>query len=70
MNCMICKAELEKEEKWDGSIIFSCPLCNREKSKSTKAPREESIPNCGGRHFALGTGYSNMDWNKAGEEDD
>lgn len=71
MNCIICGAELEQEERWDGSITFSCPLCKKEKSKSTKAPREESIPMPGGRSMAVGHGYTRMKiigWDKSQED--
>jgi len=71
MYCIICESELEREESWDGSYKFRCPLCNQERGSSTKAPREEPIPiRGGGRENVLSRGYSRMDWNKVGEEDD
>ena len=41
MNCAICGSELERDEKWDGSYSFSCPLCGREKSTSQKEPEKD-----------------------------
>jgi DNA-directed RNA polymerase subunit M/transcription elongation factor TFIIS len=39
--CGVCNAELIREEKWDGSYIFICPKCQREKSRSKKLPEKD-----------------------------
>jgi hypothetical protein len=43
MYCGTCSSELEIDERWDGSIIHRCPLCNCIKVDSKIAPREISI---------------------------
>jgi hypothetical protein len=43
MHCGRCSSELEIDEKWDGSIIHRCPLCNCIRVDSKIAPREISI---------------------------
>ena len=55
MNCLICKSELEKKERWDGCVAFSCPICKQGKIVGTIPQREKSLP-VNGRAFFLSNG--------------
>lgn len=70
MNCVICKAELEREERWDGSYSFSCPICKKQRGSSTKAPKEISLVGGKGADGPMVfRGLCTVDWNKLGEDD-
>lgn len=48
MYCGRCGSELEINERWNGNTTLACPSCKVMRGASTKAPREEPLPQLAG----------------------